>query len=42
MGPSRRDWDIEPYPDEACQGTQACLAEDGGEAEGAPLHGEVA
>lgn len=39
---SRCGWDSGPYPDEACQGTQAYLAGDGEEAGGAPLRGEVA
>lgn len=39
---SRCGWDSGPYPDEACQGTQAYLAGDGEEAGGAPLQREVA
>lgn len=42
MGLSWCDQDSGPYPDEACQGTQAYLAGDGDEAGGAPLQGEVA
>lgn len=42
MWPSRCDLDSEPYPGEACQGTQAYHAGDDDEAGGAPLQGEVA
>lgn len=38
----RCGWDSGPYPDEACQGTQAYLAGDGEEAGGGPQQGEVA